>query len=255
MAHFAEIDENNIVLRVMVVNNSECINAQGVEDESVGIEFCKSLFGGKWIQTSYNDKIRKKYAVVGDYYDNILDSFISPKPYPSWILDETTYKWKAPIAYPTTGLNYFWDELILSWKKMYVEFIPTPNPVINKIIEYISSTDIFYDLGCGDGRVLIAASKIAANIKGIDIQPNMVTEATNNTGSNIIEGDLLDADLTNVSIIYMYLDDETTNAMKEKLSSLPTGTKIISYMFKFKDWEPTFTDVVNDIPLYIWIVE
>ena len=120
MAHFAEIDENNIVLRVIVVNNNDCLDADGNESESVGIAFCKGLLGGEWLQTSYNATFRKNYAGIGSRYDETLDAFISPKPYDSWILNDETAKWEAPVAMPDDGKDYYWDEETTSW----VEFQP-----------------------------------------------------------------------------------------------------------------------------------
>jgi hypothetical protein len=106
MSHWAEIDENNIVLRVLVGNNSEA-------DE--GEAFMNSL-GGTWVKTSYNGNIRKNYAGIGMSYDAERDAFIAPKPYPSWILDEETCRWEAPVAYPTDGIIYVWDEETTDWK-------------------------------------------------------------------------------------------------------------------------------------------
>ena len=97
MAHFAELDENNIVQRVIVVANAELL-VDGVESETKGIEFCQSLFGGTWIQTSYNGKVRKNYAGIGYTYDSTRDAFIPIKPecHPSEIsLDEQTCQWKC----------------------------------------------------------------------------------------------------------------------------------------------------------------
>jgi len=99
MAHFAKL-ENNIVTNVIVVNNNELLD-NGIEKESKGIEFCQNLFGGTWIQTSYNGNIRKNYAGIGYIYDETLDAFIPPKPFDSWILNETTCQWKTPFPYPT----------------------------------------------------------------------------------------------------------------------------------------------------------
>ena len=76
MSHFAELDENNVVLRVIVVNNTELLDANGVEQEALGQAFCTNLFGGNWKQTSYNGNIRKKYAGVGFTYDPTLDEFV-----------------------------------------------------------------------------------------------------------------------------------------------------------------------------------
>ena len=76
MSHFAELDENNVVLRVIVVNNTELLDANGVEQEALGQAFCTNLFGGNWKQTSYNGNIRKRYAGVGFTYDPTLDEFV-----------------------------------------------------------------------------------------------------------------------------------------------------------------------------------
>ena len=106
MSHWAEIDENNIVLRVLVGNNSE-------PDE--GEAFMNSL-GGTWVKTSYNGNIRKNYAGIGMSYDAERDAFIAPQPYASWILDEETCRLEAPVAYPTDGIMYGWDEETTNWK-------------------------------------------------------------------------------------------------------------------------------------------
>lgn len=95
MAHFAELDENNVVLRVIVVNNSD-IMKNSVEDEQTGIEFCQNLLGGRWVQTSYNHRFRKQYAGRGFTYDPDNDVFILPKPSPNAILDEN-FDWKELI--------------------------------------------------------------------------------------------------------------------------------------------------------------
>jgi len=79
MAHFAELDESNIVTRVIVVHNNELLDGEGFESEWKGIEFCIQHYGGRWVQTSYNDSFRGKYAGIGDYYDESLDEFIIPE--------------------------------------------------------------------------------------------------------------------------------------------------------------------------------
>jgi hypothetical protein len=114
MAHFAEIGLNNAVLRVVVVHNNECL-LDGVETESVGIEFCRNLFGGTWLQTSYNGTIRKNYAGIGFTYDSQRDAFIPPKPFDSWLLDEQTCTWNAPTPMPIDEKQYQWDEATTSW--------------------------------------------------------------------------------------------------------------------------------------------
>ena len=117
MAHFAQLDENNIVTQVIVVSNDDIKDSEGNESELTGIAFCKSLLGPNtiWKQTSYNNSIRKNYAGIGFTYDATRDAFIAPKPYNSWILNETTCRWEAPIAYPNDGKMYAWDEETTSW--------------------------------------------------------------------------------------------------------------------------------------------
>ena len=106
MSHWAEIDENNTVLRVLVGNNSE-------PDE--GEAFMNSL-GGTWVKTSYNGNIRKNYAGIGYTYDTGRDAFISPKPYESWVLNEETCQWESPVPRPTDGVMYQWNEELADWQ-------------------------------------------------------------------------------------------------------------------------------------------
>lgn len=118
MAHFAQLDEDDVVIQVIVVNNSELLEG-GVEDERKGIAFCESLIGGKWVQTSYNGSMRKQFASGGYKYDSQADVFVAPQPYPSWTLDEN-HDWNPPVAMPTDGTLYRWDEPTLAW----VELMP-----------------------------------------------------------------------------------------------------------------------------------
>ena len=115
MAHFAQIDENNIVQQVIVVHNNELLDENGIEQESKGIQFCQSLLGGNWVQTSYNASFRKNYAGQGYKYDSVRDAFIPPMLYNSWILNEDTCNWEAPVTHPTDGKLYVWDEDTVSW--------------------------------------------------------------------------------------------------------------------------------------------
>jgi len=117
MAHFAQL-ENNIVTNVIVVANETIIDENGNESEQKGIDFCSNLLGGTWIQTSYNGKIRKNYAGIGYIYDETCDAFIAPKPFNSWVLDETTCQWKAPVDYPTDEGIFIWNEETLTWKEL-----------------------------------------------------------------------------------------------------------------------------------------
>jgi hypothetical protein len=117
MAHFAQIDEDNIVQNVIVVSNNDCLDASGKESELVGIAFCKSLLGRdtQWVQTSYNVNFRKNYAGIGYAYDSTRDAFIPPRPYSSWVLVEETCQWTAPVPNPNDGKHYYWDENIKNW--------------------------------------------------------------------------------------------------------------------------------------------
>ena len=118
MAHFAEIDEYNSVQRVIVVHNNELLDENGEEKEALGVAFCKSLLGGTWLQTSYNKNMRKNFAGIGFTYDIVRDAFIPPKPYDSWVLDEATCLWEAPVAYPSDENYYEWDETNTRWVEM-----------------------------------------------------------------------------------------------------------------------------------------
>jgi hypothetical protein len=126
MAHFAKINKTtNEVLHVSVVDNWNCVNGTGDEVESIGIAYLESVHGVHddvyWKQTSYNNNIRKNYAGIGMTYDASRDAFISVKPYASWVLDETTCRWKAPVDMPSdagTGnppKQYSWNEETVNW--------------------------------------------------------------------------------------------------------------------------------------------
>lgn len=119
MAHFARLNTDNIVEQVIVVANKDTSDDNGVEEEIIGIAFCKRLFGSNtnWKQTSYNGNLRVRYAGRGYSYDPTLDAFIPPKPFESWVIDTDTVNWKAPLEEPTltqeqidAGSSYRWDE-------------------------------------------------------------------------------------------------------------------------------------------------
>lgn len=125
MAHFAELDETNVVKQVIVVDNNELLDENGNELETKGIAFCQSLFGGNWIQTSYNGTIRKNFAGIGYVYNPVIDAFHLPQPFPSWNLDENAI-WQPPVAAPVNPYTsdqevywlepqYIWDETMLNW--------------------------------------------------------------------------------------------------------------------------------------------
>lgn len=112
MAHFAKIGIGNIVEKVEVVSNNIATT------EQAGVDFLRNLYNdqnAQWFQTSYNNNIRKNFAGIGYQYDQTRDAFIDPKPYPSWTLNETTCRWDPPVAYPTDGQTYNWNEENQQW--------------------------------------------------------------------------------------------------------------------------------------------
>jgi hypothetical protein len=132
VAHFAELDNNNVVLRVIVVSDEDAGPSPGLAGEA----FCHDLLGGRWKQTSYNTRggihygpdtnvpdgkpeFRKNYAGIGYTYDDVRDAFLPPTPFPSWVLNEDTCLWDSPVPYPTEpapdGYYYQWNEPTVSW--------------------------------------------------------------------------------------------------------------------------------------------
>jgi hypothetical protein len=132
MAHFACLDENNIVTQVIVVSNEDTSDVNGNEVEEIGVAFCKKLLGAdtNWKQTSYNGNFRKRYAGIGYSFSEELNAFIPPSPFPSWVLDNTTADWVSPVG-PAPALTeaevearsfYRWDEEAGAWEL----FTPEP---------------------------------------------------------------------------------------------------------------------------------
>jgi len=132
MAYFAKLGTGNIIETIISINNSVITDINGVEQEQLGVDFINRLYNTRdvWKQTSYNTyagehssggtPLRKNYAGVGFQYDQTRDAFIPPKPFNSWILNETTCLWNAPVAMPTTELEdnqcYSWNESIINWE-------------------------------------------------------------------------------------------------------------------------------------------
>lgn len=118
MAHFAKLDDNNVVIEIHVVNNNELLDENGIEQESRGINFLINWCNGthiNWKQASYNGTIRKRYPSIGDTYSIELDAYIHPKPYPSWTLNLETLDWVSPVAVPQDDNTYYWDEPNQTW--------------------------------------------------------------------------------------------------------------------------------------------
>ena len=126
MAHFAQLDDNNEVVNVVVIKNSEILDENGEESEAKGIAFCETLYGGRWIQTSYNSNFRKRYGGVGTTYLEDFDMFVPPKPFTSWILNTNTGDWEPPVPFPEEHgkwrpetkdyIHYDWNETEQKWE-------------------------------------------------------------------------------------------------------------------------------------------
>jgi len=127
MAHFAQLDENNIVLQVISIDNNVTYDNNSIEHEDLGIALCKQLYGNEtvWVQCSFNagngieylksNGFRKNFPSIGSEYREDLDAFITSKPWNSWILNETTCGWEAPVAYPSDGITFIWNDGTKSW--------------------------------------------------------------------------------------------------------------------------------------------
>ena len=133
MAHYARLDENNVVTQVIVVANEDTADSNGVEAEEIGVAFCKKLLGAEtnWKQTSYNNNFRVRYAGISYTYNEELDAFIPPSPFPSFVLNNDTADWESPVG-PAPELTeaqvesrsfYKWDEENLAW---VLETLPVP---------------------------------------------------------------------------------------------------------------------------------
>jgi hypothetical protein len=127
MAYFAKLGTGNIVENVISINNTVITDVNGIEQEQLGVDFINKLYNTRdvWKQTSYNNNIRKNYAGVGYTYDQARDAFIPPRTYNSWILNENTCRWEAPVNKPTEQLEenqyYSWNESIINWEIKTIE--------------------------------------------------------------------------------------------------------------------------------------
>lgn len=127
MANFAQI-ENGVVSRIVVISNDDIKDEIGVEQETLGIALCNQLVGqANWVQTSFNNNFRKQYGQVGFTYDKEADVFVSPSPFPSWVLDDQ-FDWQAPVARPQDDNVYAWDESSCSWVRLNTSDKPNDEP-------------------------------------------------------------------------------------------------------------------------------
>ena len=127
MAHFAKINTNSgRVEKVIVVDNNDCGGVDFPESETIGQNFIVNVlnYSGTWKQTSYNNNFRVRYAGVGYTYNETHDAFIPPKPFNSWVLNETSLLWNAPVSMPNDGKIYQWDESIVNWVEVITPEAP-----------------------------------------------------------------------------------------------------------------------------------
>lgn len=232
MAHFAQLDDNNIVVRILLVSNDKIIDSNGVESEELGIEICKKIIGlhTKWKQTSYNNKIRVRYAYIGCIYNEEFDAFIPPKPFNSWILDETEMDWISPLGKQPEiasekfedGYFYYWDEnLYLTDNTKGWVFENYSSPMIDG-----ASTSVE-----GDSIIIESNKKIADDSYDIEQISKAFSIKINNQDffevvenisvlnyDAIIDRNFLEIKLTNCPIIEM-VDDVYISYDKTSISS------------------------------------
>jgi len=116
MAHFAKLNKENIVEQIIVINDEVLLDENGIEQDHIGIDLCKYLYNYQNFKRTYMDgSIRKNYASIGYTYDENRNAFIPPKPFDSWILNEDSCLWEAPVAYPEDGNKYAWNEKTQTW--------------------------------------------------------------------------------------------------------------------------------------------
>lgn len=155
MAHFAKLDENNVVTHVIVISNDDILDENGNESEEIGIELCRKLSNdpnSKWVQTSYNSKFRRQYAGLGKIYDPERDIFYNPSdlipPYPSWVFNDDKFEWEPPVPMPTDHhINvYFWDESKLEWVLPKKPQQPYPSWIWDEFYYHWKAPKLFCEL-------------------------------------------------------------------------------------------------------------
>ena len=240
MAHFAQLDENNIVIGVIEVDDKNSVT------EIAGINFCRSLLGfdTNWKQTSNNQNFRRQFAGIGFIYVKDRDIFLEPMPNDgfSYVLDPDTYDWKS-----------------INKPKLYIGFAPSSKNAIENLLDnlYLIPQDQFVDLGSGDGSVVVAAAKRGAQAYGIEANLNLINQSrklAENTKvkATFIECDLVDVELDNYSIIFMYLGQPLCDAILPKIKNLTPGVTIISGDYCYPNWEPINVFEFDHQKFYVW---
>jgi SAM-dependent methyltransferase len=240
MANFAELDESNYVLRVIVIADDKC------PTEEAGIAFCKSLFGQdtNWLRTSYTGSYRRQYAGIGFQYIPNRDIFFEPMP-------------RDGFAYILDTVNYAW--IPTNKPPIYIGYAPTPVDSIEQIFDdlQLTSSEKFVDLGCGDGRIVIAAAKRGMQATGVEANPALYTQSQIDAqeagvAATFVVDDLVNTDLTPYTVIYMYLGAPLCDAVLPKIQALPAGRTIISGDYAYPNWTPLKSYDLGGRKFYAW---
>jgi len=238
--YFAQLDDDNVVLQVI------CVSERDAPIEESGVAFCQSLFGENtnWKQTYVDGEFRLRFAGVSMHYDEEADVFYGPLPHDGFTyeLDKTKWEW-VPTNKPVN----------------YVGYAPSPETTVSKLLTLleIDKRNTFVDLGSGDGRTVIDAAKYGMTAAGVEANPALIAEAKNNARLNkvrvkFITGDLLEADLSPYTVVFMYLGKPLCDLLLDKVRTLPVGTTVISGDYCYPSWTPTETHIVEGITFSVW---
>lgn len=240
MAHFAQLDDSNYVLQVIVVSNNDA------PTEEAGVAFCRALLGAdtNWKQTSYSGSFRRQFASIGFQYIFERDIFLEPMPRDGFTyeLDTDTYTWVSTNKPP-----------------IYIGFAPTPVSSVEQIFDdlRLTSTEKFVDLGCGDGRIVIAAAQRGMQSAGVEANPvlyrqSQIDAELAGVSATFTVGDLTNTDLTPYTVIYMYLGQPLCDAVLPKIQALPAGRTIISGDYAYPNWTPIKSYDLDGRKFYAW---
>jgi SAM-dependent methyltransferase len=240
MIFFAQLDESNFVQQVIVVSDEDS------PTEEAGIAFCKMLYGQdtNWRQTSRDGTYRRQFAGLGFQYIHDRDIFLEPMP-------------RNGFTYELDTIEYVW--VSTNKPPIYIGYAPTPVSSIEQIFDdlQLGVGEKFVDLGCGDGRIVITAAKRGMQATGIEANPALYRQSQidaelANVPAIFIEGDLVNADLTPYTVIYMYLGPPLCNAVLPKIKALPAGCTIISGEYEYPDWTPIKSYELEGRKYYAW---
>lgn len=238
--YFAQLDDSNFVQQVI------CVAETDAPTEEAGIAFCKSLFGQdtNWLQTSYTGSFRRQYAGIGFQYIPERNIFFEPMP-------------RDGFSYELDTVNYAW--ISTNKPPIYIGFAPTPVDSIDQIFNdlQLGAGEKFVDLGCGDGRIVIAAAQRGMESTGVEANPALYRQSQidaqeANVPATFIEGDLVNTDLTPYTVIYMYLGPPLCDAVLPKIQALPAGRTIISGDYAYPNWTPLKSYDLGGRKFYAW---